>query len=147
MKSVKAHQGLLRATLSLATLLGLASLSLPALAQQTAASGSATATSTAAPTTATRGLSSEQIHGTMGEHRMEVRDCVVGDDLPVQIDMVVDIVVGTDGAVERAGIYESNAGDAIDTCIVDAIRTIRFPEPSNGRSFAVRYPFVFVTGG
>ncbi len=71
-------------------------------------------------TAASSGLSSDQIHTVVAEHRLEVRSCVSGDGLglPTRLDMVVDFLIGADGRVVRATLYESNAGNEdVEACV------------------------------
>ena len=95
-------------------------------------------------------LTSEQIRNTMLDHRQTVRDCVFGDqhELPTQLNMVVEFVISSQGDVESSQMYESNAGnDSVNSCVLDTVNHIEFPDPTGGIPFAVRYRFFFVTGG
>ena len=95
-------------------------------------------------------LTSEQIRNTMLDHRQTVRDCVFGDqhELPTQLNMVVEFVISGQGDVESSEMYESNSGnDSVNTCVLDTVNDIEFPDPNGGQAFAVRYRFFFVTGG
>ena len=95
-------------------------------------------------------LTSEQIRNAMLDHRQTVRDCVFGDqyDLPTQLNMVVEFVISAQGDVDSALMYESNAGnDVVNTCVLDTVNGIEFPDPTGGQAFAVRYRCFFVTGG
>lgn len=95
-------------------------------------------------------LTSEQIRNTMLDHRQTVRDCVFGDqhELPTQLNMVVEFVISGQGDVESALMYESNAGnDGVNSCVLNTVNDIEFPDPTGGQPFAVRYRFFFVTGG
>lgn len=115
--------------------------------------GTASAQDSSADTrhaSASPGLSSDQIHTVVAEHRLEVRSCVSQDglELPSRLDLVVDFLIGIDGSVIRATMVESNTENTgVDACVLDAVRNFEFPSPDNGREFAVRYPFLFITGG
>jgi len=117
-------------------------------AAQDAPAGTDTNLANATQNTNASGLSSDQIHTVVAEHRLEVRSCVSGEglNLPIRLEVVVDFLIGSDGHVVRASMFESNTGNAdVDACVLEAVRSFEFPEP--GRDFPVRYPFMFVTGG
>ena len=81
--------------------------------------------------------------------RQSVRDCVFTRqaDLPSQLDMVVEFVISNSGNVQSATMYQSNTtNDEVDSCVVNTVSAIEFPEPAGGQPFAVRYRFFFVTG-
>ncbi len=81
--------------------------------------------------------------------RQSVRDCVFNRqaDLPSQLDMVVEFVISNSGNVQSATMYQSNTtNEEVDSCVVNTVSAIEFPEPSGGQPFAVRYRFFFVTG-
>ena len=51
------------------------------------------------------------------------------------------IILGT-GAVQMAAVAESTIGDAnVESCIAQAVRRWRFPEPDGGGIVIVTYPF------
>jgi len=94
-------------------------------------------------------LTSEQIRSAMMGSRQSVRDCVFNRqaDLPSQLDMVVEFVISNSGNVQSATMYQSNTtNEEVDSCVVNTVSAIEFPEPSGGQPFAVRYRFFFVTG-
>ena len=52
--------------------------------------------------------------------------------------------VGPDGSVAGASIASSTlSDDAVESCILDVIRGIRFPPPAGGGTVLVLYPFAF----
>jgi hypothetical protein len=93
-------------------------------------------------------VSLTEIQSVMGTSRLDVRRCVTRSDLPSRVDIVVDIVIDTDGTVASTSLVESNAGNGeVEACVLEVIGALLFPQPTNGRTFAVRYPMIFVTGG
>lgn len=126
-----------RALAGILTVLALALVwSIPLLAQESAAASGPP-------------LTSDQIRAAMLSQRQEVRNCVFSQrsDLPSQLDMVVEFTVGEQGAVRNTSMHESNtANNSVDDCVIGVVDNIQFPAPSNGRPFAVRYRFFFVTG-
>jgi TonB family protein len=93
-------------------------------------------------------LTPEQIQSVVVTYRPDIRRCLSdsGATLPQQIDMTVYFVINREGETENSRIVESNAGEAIDACVVRVVETFLFPPPPDGVSTPVHYPFIFVTG-
>jgi TonB family protein len=52
------------------------------------------------------------------------------------------------GAVAAAGVAKSTTGDtAVDSCIVQAVRRLEFPQPEGGGIVVVTYPFLLTRAG
>ncbi len=93
-------------------------------------------------------LTQQQLQTAVLERRLEVRECVFSTDeeLPRQLHLVVQFIIGADGSVRDVSMHESNAGvDAVDSCVIGVVETVQFPSTNTGRDFAVRYPFIFIT--
>jgi hypothetical protein len=59
----------------------------------------------------------------------------------------VKFTIAGDGAVASAGVKTSSLGnDRASQCVVDQVRSIRFPEPKGGGTVIVSYPFLFSPG-
>ena len=58
----------------------------------------------------------------------------------------VKFVIGADGLVSRAELFESTIeSEEVEDCIVDAITDIEFPPPEGGGIVVVQYPFVLAS--
>ena len=95
-------------------------------------------------------LTQRQLSEALGAYRYDIRRCIFNEEeveLPGQVSMTVQFVIGSDGAVYDLIMQESNAGvTTVDECVLGVLEQVQFPEPGNGRML-VRYPFLFVTGG
>jgi TonB family protein len=103
--------------------------------------------STSAPTRDSRGK--EQIQQVMAESRDKVRACydaALPQNPGIHGALVLDFVIDPRGDVKRAEVNWS-ASDLhipeLDTCAVDAVRSIKFPASSRGLESKVSYPFNF----
>jgi TonB family protein len=123
----------------------------PASAQEEAAVGAAPAQpeapANAAPARDSRGK--EQIQQVMAANRDAVRACydaALPKNPGVHGDLVLDFVIDPRGDVKQAEVNWS-ASDLhipeLDTCAVNAVRSIKFPASSRGLESKVSYPFNF----
>jgi TonB family protein len=108
---------------------------------------SAETPSTSAPTRDSRGK--EQIQQVMAANRDKVRACydaALPQNPGIHGALVLDFVIDPRGDVKRAEVNWS-ASDLhipeLDTCAVDAVRSIKFPASSRGLESKVSYPFNF----
>ena len=60
----------------------------------------------------------------------------------------VKFVISPSGSVSEAGIVSSSMKSAtVDNCVVDVIKSLRFPEPQGGGLVTVTKPFSFRMAG
>lgn len=92
-------------------------------------------------------LPREAIQGVMRRANPRVRACYerrlrLRPDLSGTVR--VRFVVGRGGVVQSVDASEDTTGDAeLGVCVVDVVRTLRFPEPRGGGVVSVTYPFAF----
>jgi TonB family protein len=112
--------------------------------------GAAPAGAEAAPearTKDTRGK--EEIQQVMAANRDKVRACydaALPQNPGIQGDLVVDFVIDPHGEVKQAEVNWSQSElhvPEIDTCAVEAVKSIKFPASSRGLESKVSYPFNF----
>lgn len=61
--------------------------------------------------------------------------------------VVTKFVIAGDGTVSSASVKSSTIGDAaVEQCIVDRVRRLKFPEPNGNGIVIVAYPFTFAPG-
>jgi hypothetical protein len=63
------------------------------------------------------------------------------EDTNLEGTLVTDFQIGSDGSVQ--GVTASGLNADVESCVADAIRSIRFPAPKGGGRARVRYPFHF----
>lgn len=89
------------------------------------------------------------IHRVIRRRMGDLRECydrqlLVNPELGGKV--TVRFVIAPDGSVQEAGIKASTMGsEPVETCVTDAFRTYRFPEPKGG-IVIVSYPFIFSPG-
>ncbi len=99
------------------------------------------------------GLSRAVIRGVIQEHVDEVRGCyevALSTEPELTGRVIVSFIIISPGVVRSAAVAESTLPlspltSAVHDCIVEAVRTWRFPEPEGGRVVGVNYPFVLAT--
>ena len=58
--------------------------------------------------------------------------------------VVVEWDISQDGSVSKAGIKSSTLKDeVVENCIVDKIKSLKYPVPPNGNTANISYPFSF----
>lgn len=58
--------------------------------------------------------------------------------------IVIEWDIASDGSVSKAGVKSSALKDeAVENCIVDKVKALKFPAPPTGNVANVSYPFVF----
>ncbi|MBN2493508.1 MAG: TonB family protein [Deltaproteobacteria bacterium] len=96
-------------------------------------------------------LSREQLLSVIKAHLKEIQHCWESDLRccpPLMVKVVVRFQIGPDGAVVEAGIeQDSSASEQLETCILEAVRSWRFPKPRDGAPVSVSYPFIFRPAG
>ncbi|MBL8949651.1 MAG: energy transducer TonB, partial [Myxococcaceae bacterium] len=91
-------------------------------------------------------LTLDVIRDVVHEHRAQIRKCY--DVSPsgkkkASAKVVVRFVIGDDGSVGEAAVKEVTVDDeALETCIVGAVKTWKFPKPKHGPA-AINFPFQF----
>jgi len=71
----------------------------------------------------------------------------LAQDVTLSGGCTVRIVVDRDGTVGSASIHHSSLGSlSLQRCVLERVRTWRFPPPGNGKAAAVEYPLVFLRG-
>jgi hypothetical protein len=89
-------------------------------------------------------LDEASIRRELGTHRKAIRLCYerrLSDDESLHGTTRLTFVIGPDGGVSAATAAGFDA--AVDTCLADAIKRIRFPAPADGGTMRVKYPFTF----
>lgn len=114
------------------------------------AAGADRATQTAATAPAARDArSKDEIQRVMADHRALVRACydqALAQNPGISGDLVVDFTIDPHGKVKQAEVNWSESDlhiPELDTCAVDAIRSLEFPASSRGMESKVSYPFNF----
>lgn len=58
--------------------------------------------------------------------------------------VVIEWDIANDGSVSKAGVKSSALKDeAVENCIVDKVKALKFPAPPTGNVANISYPFVF----
>jgi hypothetical protein len=89
-------------------------------------------------------LDEASIRRAIGTHRKAIRLCYerrLSNDESLHGTTSLTFVIGPDGGVSAATAAGFDA--AIDACLADAIKRIRFPAPADGGTMRVKYPFAF----
>jgi TonB family protein len=93
-------------------------------------------------------LSQDEVGRVVRAALPRVRHCyerALGPDPELTGKLAARFTIGGDGRVADADADESSLPEAVDRCVVDVVRTLRFPAPRGGGVVVVRYPFVFAT--
>jgi hypothetical protein len=93
-------------------------------------------------------LSQDEVGRVVRAALPRVRHCyerALGPDPELTGKLAARFTIGADGRVADAGADESSLPGEVDRCVVDVVRTLRFPAPRGGGVVVVRYPFVFAT--
>lgn len=84
-------------------------------------------------------------------HQNQIRFCYeteLSKDPSLEGKVTVAWTIDGTGSVSVAQIAESGLkNDAVERCIVDRVRSWRFPEPAGGGEVAITFPWVFSTAG
>lgn len=92
-------------------------------------------------------LDKDVIRRVIRQHRNRVRQLyehALKSNPTLSGRIVVKLVIGADGRVERATLHESTLkDDALERRLLKILRTLRFPKPKGGGKIIVKYPFVF----
>lgn len=95
-------------------------------------------------------LSRDVIRRVIRQHIRRVRYCYerqLQQDPNLNGRITVRFVISTAGLVQSASATNDTLGSqAVSTCVVQVVRTMRFPAPTGGGIVAVNYPFIFNTG-
>ena len=120
-----------------------------AAAKQEAIQGLVVDTSAVAPPLRVRhgSLDGEKVREVVRSQRAALRSCYergLLDNPSLSGTCTVRIVVARDGTVGTAGMQGSTLHTlSMERCILQLVRTWRFPPPADGRLAAVDYPLVF----
>ncbi len=92
------------------------------------------------------GMAPELIRRVIEDNKNQVRFCYERE-LQAHQDLAGRVAlrwtIGPDGRVTAARVTESTLGNArVERCIVERVKTWRFPEPPGGGTVDVNYPFV-----
>jgi TonB family protein len=93
--------------------------------------------------------SKAEIQRIVADNRHKVRACydaALATNPGIQGDLVVSFVIAPDGTVKQAEVNWSESElhvPELDTCAVDAIKTLQFPASSRGLESKVNFPFNF----
>ena len=93
--------------------------------------------------------SKAEIQRVVADNRHKVRACydaALATNPGIKGDLVVGFVIAPDGTVKQAEVNWSESDlhvPELDTCAVDAIKTLQFPASSRGLESKVNFPFNF----
>jgi TonB family protein len=104
-------------------------------------------TSRAPPLDVPVGLTTKEVGAIVKAHMKEIRACYereLAHDATLTGKVSVRWSVGARGRVSDAEVTASELHNgAAETCVLNAVRALSFPDPKNGAIIAVTYPFVF----
>lgn len=92
----------------------------------------------------------QEVRGVMRSHQSEVTGCYeegLARNRSLAGEVKVRFLIGPRGRLEDAEVYESSLGDeTVESCILAAMRTWRFPRPRpRGSSALLTYPYFLAT--
>ena len=92
-------------------------------------------------------LDGEKVREVVSSHRAELRSCyerAVRENPSLSGTCTVRIVIARDGRVGLASMQGSSLRSLpMERCVLQLVRTWRFPPPADGRAAAVEYPLAF----
>ena len=92
-------------------------------------------------------LDPEKVREVVSSHRSELRSCYVRaalEDPNLAGSCTIRIVVTGDGAVGTTSLQASSLHSvSLGRCLLQLVRTWRFPPPIDGKTAAVDYPLTF----
>ncbi len=91
-------------------------------------------------------LTLETIRDVVHEHRAQIKKCYESSAAGRKSlggKVVVRFVISDEGTVSEAAVKEATLDDkGLETCVVAAVKTWRFPKPKHGPA-AINFPFRF----
>jgi TonB family protein len=97
------------------------------------------------------GLPREVILAVVKRHQSELRFCFeqqAQKNPALAGKVAVAFTIDPSGAVADAAVSETSLDDAnVEACMLARIRRWRFPEPKNGGTVGVNFPWVFKVAG
>ncbi len=97
------------------------------------------------------GLPREEILRVVRRHQSEVKFCyesALQQDASLSGKVAMLWVIGASGEVVDVKVAESSLGSAaVEGCLLDRVGKWRFPEPKDGGSVTVTFPWVFKAAG
>ena len=92
----------------------------------------------------------QEVRAVMRSHQSEVTGCYeegLARNRSLAGEVKVRFLIGPQGRLEDAEVYESSLGDeSVESCILAAMRTWRFPRPRpRGSSALLTYPYFLAT--
>ena len=118
-------------------------------AEQATVRGLVVDTSAASPPLRLRAgsIDPEKVREIVSSHRPALRDCyqrAVLENPSLAGRCTVHIVVAGDGTVGSASLQGSTVRSlSLGRCLLQLVRTWRFPAPADGKALAVDYPLLF----
>lgn len=92
-------------------------------------------------------LDPEKVREVVSSHRADLGSCyerAMLENPTLSGTCTVRIVVARDGTVGLASMHGSSLRSlSMERCLLQLVRTWRFPPPADGRAAAVEYPLVF----
>ncbi len=90
-------------------------------------------------------LKKSEIQAAIRENLPEVKYCFQKEAAGSgQMAVTVKISIDGKGQVEGVAVKHSNVTQSIETCVLQAVRRITFPEPPDGQPLKLSYPFTYV---
>ena len=92
-------------------------------------------------------LDPEKVRGVVASHREELRSCyerAVLENPTLEGTCTLRIVIAGDGSVGTTSLQGSTLRSvSLGRCLLQLVRTWRFPPPTDGKTAAVDYPLAF----
>lgn len=92
-------------------------------------------------------LDPEKVRGVVSSHREELRSCyerAVLENPSLEGTCTLRIVIAGDGSVGTTSLQGSTLRSvSLGRCLLQLVRTWRFPPPTDGKTAAVDYPLAF----
>ncbi|MHB8872678.1 MAG: TonB family protein [Myxococcaceae bacterium] len=103
------------------------------------------------PSQLSPGLPRDEIMRVVKRHQSEIKFCYdsqLSQDRELAGKVAVLFVIDPAGAVSEAAVAESSLeSEAVEACMLGAIRRWRFPQPAGGGTVSVTFPWVFRVAG
>lgn len=93
-------------------------------------------------------ISTEAIRAVVDAHAGALADCyrlALAESPELKGTVRVQFTIEGDGIVVDPELVDGPGNATLEGCVVDAVASWSFPEPRNGRSVMVTYPFFFST--
>ncbi len=94
-----------------------------------------------------KGTDREEVRQVIRKHTTEFKNCYsegVKKNPSLEGKVVIEFDIADNGSVSKAAVQSATLSDeAVQSCIISKIMTMKFPPPPMGTIAGVRYPFIF----